>query len=274
MNEKKIIKIVFEFIDEAQQIAKQIQDSAKQILKQDDTPVTAADFKISDLAKKKLAEIVDKKYIITEESLENLKHLVITDSLKKSEILIFVDPIDGTRNYANKIPLYAISVGILKNLKPWLGFACFPCLNEIFYCNSKTSFFIKNTFSKKSEKIRLKPIEQNIEKNSIFLSSSDSAKKYKWNYDACMVNYFGCAVLSLCWPLIGRACGANFGAHIWDLAGSWPIFKNIGFDLRAHSSGEILNEFNINDYDSNWKLKEDYILSTKKNFQSLLNCMK
>jgi hypothetical protein len=54
-----------------------------------------------------------------------------------------------------------------------------------------------------------------------------------------------CAVLSLCWPTIGRGCGAFFCAHIWDFVGSWPIFLSAGLSLRLHQTGNEITKLDI-----------------------------
>ena len=56
---------------------------------------------------------------------------------------IIVDPIDGTTNFVNKLPHTAISVGVYKDKKPYIGIVYNPILNELYtavvgegaYCN-------------------------------------------------------------------------------------------------------------------------------------------
>ena len=58
---------------------------------------------------------------------------------------IIIDPIDGTTNFVNKVPHCAISVGVYKNKKPYIGIVYNPILDEYFsaevgkgaYCNGK-----------------------------------------------------------------------------------------------------------------------------------------
>ncbi len=82
-----------------------------------------------------------------------------------------------------------------------------------------------------------------------------------------------CAVLGLCWPTIGRGCGAFFGAHIWDFAGSWPIFLSAGLSLRSYETGSEISQLDIvlfaRESQDPWKLREHYILSSEQNFSSL-----
>jgi fructose-1,6-bisphosphatase/inositol monophosphatase family enzyme len=78
-----------------------------------------------------------------------------------------------------------------------------------------------------------------------------------------------CATVDLCWPTIGRGCGAILKCSLWDFAGSWPIVQKAGLNLRSLKTGEILNEIKVEYFDNEeapWKLKDFYILSSMRNF--------
>lgn len=49
-----------------------------------------------------------------------------------SEYIWVVDPVDGTSNFANGVPLYGIMFGLLKNSVPIAGGVSLPALNEIY----------------------------------------------------------------------------------------------------------------------------------------------
>ena len=66
-----------------------------------------------------------------------------------------MDPIDGTRLYANRMPTFGISLGLLKDLKPWLGVVYFPVLKELFYCDGKEAYFVQNAFSPNQRRIKI-----------------------------------------------------------------------------------------------------------------------
>ena len=98
-------------------------------------------------------------------------------------------------------------------------------------------------------------------------------EKFDWDSSDCQLMNPLCAVLSLCWPTIGRGCGAFFGAHIWDFAGSWPIFLSAGLSLRSFQTGNEITQLDTvlfaRESKDPWKLREYYILSSEKNFSSL-----
>ena len=43
-----------------------------------------------------------------------------------------VDPLDGTTNYAHGLPIWAVSVGLLKGRRPVAGAVCVPMLGELY----------------------------------------------------------------------------------------------------------------------------------------------
>ncbi len=76
------------------------------------------------------------KYIISEIEKEFPTHNIIDEEAgvidKKSDFTWVVDPIDGTSNFANGVPLYGIYLGLLKEDKPIAGGIALPYFNEIY----------------------------------------------------------------------------------------------------------------------------------------------
>src|SRR3989344_7548523 len=51
----------------------------------------------------------------------------------KSAFCWAIDPVDGTHNFMRGVPLYGVSIALLKNFVPVLGVLCLPSLGEIYY---------------------------------------------------------------------------------------------------------------------------------------------
>ncbi len=64
-----------------------------------------------------------------EDPSQNLLKIAPTDD---EQTWWVIDPIDGTRNYANKVPLFTVSVGILRRGMPVLGVIYDPVRDELF----------------------------------------------------------------------------------------------------------------------------------------------
>jgi len=59
----------------------------------------------------------------------------------KSEYTWYVDPLDGTSNFSRNIPLFGISIGLVKGDKPVLGILFFPVLNLLIYAEKNKGAF-------------------------------------------------------------------------------------------------------------------------------------
>jgi myo-inositol-1(or 4)-monophosphatase len=51
---------------------------------------------------------------------------------ESKELVCYIDPIDGTKYFANDIPLFSMSVGILKNKEPVLGVIYNPLTRQMY----------------------------------------------------------------------------------------------------------------------------------------------
>lgn len=67
----------------------------------------------------------------------------------KSDIYTWiVDPIDGTKNFARKIPLFAISIALYKNGEPIVGVVHNPALQETFWAEKGKGAFKSSPWQK------------------------------------------------------------------------------------------------------------------------------
>ena len=243
-------------------------------LKSDKSVLTEADLEISQLARTAISDLLTTPdhILIDEEDTENNRYLG-QSNLEAPSFIWAIDPIDGTRAFSNGMPNFGISIGLLKDLRPWLGIVYFPMLSELFYSDGENSFLVKNAFTEFEKKEVITPIDQQVTSQTIFLCNDSFYEKFDWNFSDCQLMNPLCAVLSLCWPTIGRGCGAFFGAHIWDFAGGWPIFLSAGLSLRSYWSGKEIDtigpELFVGEGNDPWKLKEYYILSSRRNFPLL-----
>ena len=255
-------------------IALELISSGGYFLKSDRPIVTKADVEISKLA-----------FSVIDDLLKTPDHMLIDEEdtecaesfdqshFEDTAFIWAIDPIDGTRSFSNRMPNFGISIGLIKELKPWLGVVYFPMLGELFYSDGKQSFFVQNAYTECEETMLISPIDHQISRQSIFISNDSFFEKFDWNSSDCQLMNPLCAVLSLCWPTIGRGCGAFFGAHIWDFAGSWPIFLSAGLSLRSYQTGNEITQLDAvlfaRESKDPWKLKEYYILSSERNFPLL-----
>ncbi len=269
---------ILQIIKEAGQIALRYRDDSAPDFKPDKSIITQADKDISRLAQEHLKDFLKRPgHILIDEEDQDAGRYLNAEVLKNTSYIFAIDPIDGTRAYANRWPHFGISIGVIKDLKPWLGAVYFPVLRELFYCDGDKSYFVQNAFNKNEIKRPITPIDQTINKLSIFLLTDSFFKRFEWDFTDCHIMIPACAVVDLCWPTIGRACGAIMKSYLWDFAGSWPILHSAGLALRSLASDKELREIHVDDFVKEktlWKLKEHYIISSARNFPILKNKIK
>lgn len=269
MNE--FLKRMFAMAKEGGKIALELLLDSTPSLKPDHSVLTKADMAVSFYVKNSLKDLLATKehLLIDEEDPVNSQYFD-QSMLESYPYLWVVDPIDGTRSFSNRMPMFAISIGVLRNLAPWLGVVYFPFFKECFFSDGEESYFVENAFTEEERHFKITSVDQQITRQSIFFGNDAFLKRFEWDSRLCPMMMCSCAAIDLCWPAIGRGCGAFFSSSLWDFAGSWPVFLSAGLHLRSHQTGKILDCIDVRTFKGEgarmWKLKECHILSTERNF--------
>ncbi|TVQ25041.1 MAG: hypothetical protein EA383_09410, partial [Spirochaetaceae bacterium] len=260
---------------DAGRIAMQAQADAKASLKDDDSYVTGVDLQLSELAFERLSKVLPEEAIVSEERLSHLDRFsgpLVQSDQGAPEVFAVLDPIDGTRNYFHQVPLYAVSLGVFRDRKPWLGVVAFPALGELFVCDGERVLLTRDAWSADpvTEVLRGQDNPTPLDQNQIVLFTNSYTRRYGWSYDVCTWLVTACAAANACWPLIGRGAGTVLTDHVWDFAGAWPMLVQLGFDLRGSVSGDCMNT-----YDTGWfepgsrMLREPVIVSRSAHYAAL-----
>lgn len=106
-------------------------------------PVTEADLVLDTTLKDVLLEGDDGW--LSEETADDSKRL------DKRRVWI-VDPLDGTREFAEGIPEWCISIGLVIDGRPVAGGICNPAMNQIFVGSRESGLFLNGTKARVSSK--------------------------------------------------------------------------------------------------------------------------
>jgi myo-inositol-1(or 4)-monophosphatase len=144
-------------------------------------------YKETFIKRKQKRDIVTLKDILLERKIINFiekrfpyKCTIISEELrnkeynKTEEYLWVIDPVDGTVNFANGIPIYSTSIALLKDLVPIYGLVYAPKLNRIYRAIRGEGAFCNNKVIKVSNKNK---IEDSVV--SVMLTSHYSIKRQK-----------------------------------------------------------------------------------------------
>ena len=153
----------------------------------------------------------------------------INESNKKNRWVI--DPIDGTMNFLNGIPQFAISVGYEEDQEIKCGIIFNPVANELFCAEKGNGAFLNNSRIRVSNKKRIKdsllvtggPRQTSKIKDKIFSEYINVSENVS------NVRKFGSAALDMAYVASGRFDGYwQREINYWDVAAGVIIVKEAG----------------------------------------------
>ncbi len=258
-----MLDTVINIIKKAGLIALNRQSELSIASKNDKSPVTNIDIEVSNFIKKELAHFINNQnhIFIDEEDFET--NPTQWDDFNKSEYAWFIDPISGTLSYLNGIPLYGISIGLLKNKKPYLGAVYLPCLNELYWFSNGKAFYQNQT----GQVQQLSTNDHKITPFSLFFINMH--QRFTLSEKVCRTTSFMAVQPGYVWSAIGRFTGALTKVKVWDFAGAWGICNACGLNFYTLETGKKITEISSDHFDKNWKMKQPLILASEKNIDIL-----
>lgn len=140
-----------------------------------------------------------------------------------------IDPIDGTTNFSQGIPLWAISLGLLYQGTPVFGYIYLPVLNHRFhgYWSGDRDLEMPTGAFLNGQPIETRPNDPG--KNEFFSLCARSTAVMQRPGFPCKVRMLGVATYNLLIVAAGYAIGAvEATPKVWDIAGIWPILHAAG----------------------------------------------
>ncbi len=170
-------------------------------------------------------------------------------SENNSDYVWFIDPIDGTNNFAHGIPHFAVSIALYSKKGEAIAACVYdPCVNEVFYaakdkgawCNGKRITVSDMEHLDRSMVFTGFPYE----KNNATYNNVDQAALIIPQVQA--FRRFGAASLDLCSVAVGR-CEAYWEPFLkpWDMAAGMLILREAGgtvSDYRGNPTGPFTRE--------------------------------
>ena len=173
------------------------------------------------------ADIESEKHIMKRIREKYPEHDILTEETKhqhvKSDYLWVIDPLEGTLNYAHKIPVWAVNIGLFYKKEPFIGVVYAPVLKELFHAAKGKGSYLngKKIFVNKDEDLL----------HSFYSVSQKQSCKLSLSHH--LMRHFGCVGLDLAYVACGR-----FGARI-KLRGNDPYGYGAGSVLVLEAGGKI-----------------------------------
>jgi myo-inositol-1(or 4)-monophosphatase len=211
-NKSKELEVAIQAALEAGKILIHHQDTdIERGVKDDKSMVTLADTESEVIIKKIITESFPEHSFIGEET-EEVKH--------EGPYVWYVDPVDGSRNFAHKIPFFAVSISLLKNEEIVLGVVYNPVTNSLFYTEKGKGAY----FNHKQVHVS----KANTDKCIVTVSSGRNSELLKLRRNlmhdlpekvVSSVRDFACTALDLAFVASGRTEGdIKMGFKVYDAA--------------------------------------------------------
>ena len=185
--------------------------------------VTSADKRTEKILVEELQKAHPEYGIVTEEA------GIINKSNNKNRWII--DPIDGTFNFMNGIPQFAISIGYEEENEIKCGVIFNPILNEMFCAEKGNGAYLNNSRIRVSKKNKIKDalIVTGGPKGSSKIKDKIFSEYINVSNNVSNVRKFGSAALDMSYVACGRFDGYwQRELNYWDIAAGIIILKEAG----------------------------------------------
>lgn len=223
------LHLVRQWLKEAGKIALIQRDFLDATLKTDGTLVTNIDRQIETLLVERISRYYPDHQILAEEG---------SNKKTKGEFLWAIDPIDGTRAYVSGLPIWGISVGILRRGDPYAGVFFMPATGEAYWGTDDKAFL--------NDRPLLFRKNADIRDTSAFIAVPSNAHCY-YTISFPRLRSLGSTTAHLAYVACGFAMAAlTRRIYIWDVAAVLPWLEITGVRL-VYLSGKTFNPHELLD---------------------------
>ena len=188
--------------------------------KSDGTLVTQADTEVDQFLSERVRASYPRDEIISEEL-----HSNYTGDASATATWVF-DPLDGTTNFANGLPIWGISIARLKDGHPQLGVLYFPMIDEMLHVERGKGAYLNG------ERFRA-PNADKMEWNDVFACDALVLKRYDVGHHG-KTRVLGAAAFDLVSVATGRARALLLARpKLWDVAAGWLLVEEAGAVIEA-----------------------------------------
>lgn len=157
---------------------------------------------------------------------------------KEKEYLWIIDPLDGTSNFVNHNPMFAVSIALWQRGEPLLGVIEAPMLNERFVAVSNKGAYHYDLLRKQKKQAHISQVDHVSQAYLVYCEGSEKDKNRlvpllsKLYLQVKEMRKLGSAALELAWVGMGRSDGyATTQISLWDIAAGILFAKEAGGEI-------------------------------------------
>jgi len=222
--EKNILEVVIEAAKEGGKVLERyFETELRSREKEDASLVTEAD----EEAEERIVRVV-KAYFPDHSILGEEKG----EDLGSGEYKWIIDPLDGTKNFANAIPIFAVSIAVMKEKEIMYAVVFNPIIPSLFYAEKGKGAFWKNTklsVSRQESRTAMLSLGRSREAEDIDLVDilfREIPKTFS------NVRFLGSAALEMAYLARGGTEGyINLGTKLWDYAAGALLVQEAGGEI-------------------------------------------
>jgi myo-inositol-1(or 4)-monophosphatase len=205
------------------------------------------------------ADLLSETYVMKEIKKYYPDHLILSEEdaftrdlkmegVKSQEYQWLIDPLDGTNNFYNRLPFFAVSLALTKGNKPQVGVVYNPVTCEQFYAIKGRGAYLVRMIGDKEVRIRLKVTRKKKVFNESLLSANLSSKRVEKDLlksfpEVRAMRRLGSAALELSYVAAGMLDAYwEYRLQPWDMGAGGLICKEAGVKISS-IKGEEFNPF-------------------------------
>ena len=184
--------------------------------------VTETDLAVEEALKESLSKVLPGSTFLAEESAENLV---------PGDLTWIIDPLDGTTNFAHRLPFVAISVGLWAQERTVLGFVLAPMMHESFHAVAGGGAFLNGKPIRVST---VEALEDSLVATGFPYTVREDMRELLANLENMLthtqgVRRPGAASIDLAYTAAGRFDAFyETGLKPWDTAAGWLLVQEAG----------------------------------------------
>lgn len=207
-------------------------------------------------AEKVIIEVIKKEFP---------EHFILSEEVGEiktaSEYKWIIDPIDGTVNFANGIPLCCVSIGLEKEGEMIMGAVYNPLMNELFFAEKTKGATLNDKKIEVSNKTKVATSCLVTGFPYIYFDEPNGPLEIfeKFIRKGIAVRRLGSAAIDLCWVAAGRFDGFyEHSLKAWDSAAGSLIVKEAGGKI-TDFKGDVYSIYQPRILATNGKIHEEML---------------
>lgn len=205
------------------------------------------------------ADVLSEKYVMTQIQNFYPAHKILSEEdafanslkmegVKDSEYLWLIDPLDGTNNFYNRVPFFAVSLALCKGSTTLVGVVYNPVNCELFYAVKGEGAYLVRLIGEQEVRIRLQTTKKKKAFKEALLSANLTSKRVEKDLlkefpEVRAMRRFGSAALEMSYVAAGML-DAYWEHHLqpWDMAAAGLICEEAGVKI-SDIKGDIYHPF-------------------------------